>query len=94
MQTKLLAVTASSLLALAATGCHDTALDKAPGTYEKTTTSTDANGTARTKTTQTDVTVDSQGKKKAVVKSKTTTDPKGLLNKKTDSKVEAVEEER
>lgn len=94
MQTKITLLAALSAVALSVTGCHDSALDKAPGTYEKTTSSTDARGTEYKKTTTTDVSVDSEGKKKAVVKSKSTTDPEGLLNKKTTSKVEAVEEER
>lgn len=63
----------------------------APGSYEKTSSSTDANGTTVTNKTKTDVTVDEYGNKKAVVKKKTTTDPKGLMNKRTSESEEVYE---
>ena len=46
---------------------------------------TDANGTTMTRTMEKKVDVDSDGNEKTTVDSKTTTDPKGLFNKKTTS---------
>ena len=54
-----------------------------PGQYEKTTTSTDANGTTYEKKTSTDVGYDASGNKTATVKTETSKDPRGLFNKET-----------
>lgn len=70
-----------------------TVIDKPPGTYQSTVRSTDAYGTTTERQTQTQVSQDAQGNKTAVVKSKTTQDPKGLFNKTTTSKTTAVIEE-
>ncbi|MBN8530881.1 MAG: hypothetical protein J0L97_03335 [Alphaproteobacteria bacterium] len=70
----------------------DASIHRAPGKYESTTTSTDQYGTTVKREETTDVQVDSSGRKKAVVKSKTTRDPKGLLNKTTTETEKRVEE--
>lgn len=70
------------------------AADMAPGTYEKTTTRTDADGTTVKHKDSTVVQEDAYGNKKAVVKSKTTQDPKGLFNKTTTSQSKEVVKER
>ena len=69
------------------------ATDLPPGSYEKTTRTTNEQGTTTTHTSETDVYVDADGNKTAVVQSKTTEDPKGLFNKKTTQKTTVVEEE-
>jgi hypothetical protein len=101
MQNKLSDLVALSVLALGSAlalslgGCaqEQNALDKPSGTYEKTVTSTDASGTTTQKQSSTVVSEDSDGNKKAVIKSKTTQDPKGLLNKTTTSQSKQVIEE-
>ena len=82
-----------SILTVSACTMNDPA-DMPPGKYERTTTSTDANGTEYKTQKSTDVTVDEDGDKKAVVKSKSTQDPKGLFNKKTTSSESTYEEDR
>ena len=55
-----------------------------PGKYEHSTSSTDENGTTTETSKSTDVQYDSNGRKQAVVKSKTSRDPPGLFNKSTN----------
>jgi hypothetical protein len=69
------------------------ATDLPPGTYEKTVSKTDANGTTYKTEDTTEVSEDADGDKTAVVKSKTTTDPRGLFNKSTSSKTTVVRED-
>ena len=64
---------------------HNSAADLAPGTYKTSTSSTDANGTAVDKNVTTNVTVDQNGNKNVDTSTKTSTDPKGLFNKTTDT---------
>ena len=94
--TKFSAVLAVSIATLALSACHTTssATDLPPGKYEKTTSSTDANGTTTTRDNTTNVTVDQYGNKHAVVKSDTTRDPKGLFNKTTTSSTREEVQER
>ncbi|MBL0319283.1 MAG: hypothetical protein IPP74_08355 [Alphaproteobacteria bacterium] len=99
MKTNLSILTALSVLALTLSACAEdrpqrTVLDQAPGTYERTVSSTDAQGTTTEKQSSTEVSVDKTGKKKAVVKSKTTKDPKGLFNKSTTNETEQEIEEK
>lgn len=95
MKQNLSVLIAISALALGLGACaQESALTKAPGTYEKTTSSTDANGTTTKKQSSTEVTADKYGNKTAVIKSKTTKDPEGLLNKTTTSESEQVIEEK
>jgi hypothetical protein len=89
----LLAVSAT-ILTLSACSPERTALDAPPGNYEKTVSTTDANGTTTRTQSSTDVSVDKKGNKTAVVKSKTTKDPKGMMNKTTTSESEQVIEEK
>ena len=84
-----------SILVLGLSACmQDSVLNNPPGKYEKTTSSTDANGTTTEHQSSADVSVDDNGNKKAVVKSKTTKDPKGLFNKTTTSQSQQVIEEK
>ena len=96
MTKQFLALLAVSATALALSACSPerTALDAPPGNYEKTTSSTDANGTTTKTQNSTDVSVDKNGNKTAVIKSKTTKDPKGLMNKTTTNESEQVIEEK
>jgi hypothetical protein len=88
MKTKLTTIVAVSVLTLGLAACemHNKPYNPAPGSYDKTSRSTDANGTTYEQDNSTDVTVDSDGRKKTVVRTKTTKDPKGLMNKTTTSK--------
>jgi len=97
MQKTASALVITSILTVGLAGCmHErpqSALDAPPGTYEKTTRTTNADGTTVEKTTSTKVEVEDDGDKKAVVKSKTTEDPKGWFNTRTTSKSKVVLEE-
>jgi hypothetical protein len=89
--SKLMLVSAITLSTGACNMMHrEAALNSPPGTYESKTSSTDANGTTTERKATTDVRVDEYGNKKAVVETKTTTDPKGLFNKKTTSETKEV----
>lgn len=94
MEKKISTLIAVSALALGLSACQDSVLNNPPGMYEKTSISTDSSGTTREQKSSTDVSVDAQGNKKAVVKSKTTKDPKGLLNKSTTSESTQTIEEK
>jgi hypothetical protein len=78
--------------AFSLTACANTS--PAPGKYERTSTSTDAYGTTRETKAKTEVDVDQYGNKKITKETKTTTDPKGLMNKRTSTSKEVIEEER
>ena len=96
MKTKLLTALTISAMSLGLNACmmdNQRTLNSEPGRYENTTSSTDANGTKTVNESSTEVGVDSNGHKKAVTKSKTTTDPKGLFNKTTKSQTKQVIEE-
>jgi len=93
MTKSLLALSAIAATALTLSACAEqTTSTLPPGTYKNTTTSTDANGTTYKTKDSTDVSVDEYGNKKAVVKSKTTKDPKGLFNKSTSESKQVIEE--
>jgi hypothetical protein len=65
-------------------GCtYHKSSDLPPGQYEQSSKSVDADGTSRKENSTTDVYYDKDGNKKVTVDTKTTTDPKGLFNKKT-----------
>lgn len=76
----LMAVTAATL-AIAACSMNSPT-NKPPGTYKSTSEYTDSQGTTHKADQTTHVYKDSSGNKKAVVKTDTSTDPKGLFNKK------------
>ena len=86
MNKKIITLVASSALILGLAACGPTT--KAPGTYETENTSVNSAGTKTTKKNYTDVSVDRNGNKKVVSKTKTTKDPKGLFNKTTTSKTD------
>jgi hypothetical protein len=65
----------------------------APGSYDSTETSTDDKGTTTVKESTTVVTVDEYGNRKETVTSKTSRDPKGLMNK-TSKKTRHTTEEK
>lgn len=92
---KFLTVTAVTMLALGVSACAEhraaaTATSLPPGKYEHSSQSTDSRGTRTERESSTNVYVDEYGNKKAVVKSETTRDPKGLFNKTTTSKTRTV----
>jgi len=94
MKTSYPALIALSLLATGLGACtqEQSVLNKPPGTYKHSTTTTDASGTTRKQDSTTEVDMDEYGNKRAVVKSKATKDPKGLFNKSTSSSTTVVEE--
>lgn len=85
MNTQLKYVITLSALVLGLAACtpEQRVLNAPPGNYENKTSSTDSAGTTTDKKTSTNVSVDQYGNKTAVVKTKTTKDPKGLFNKTT-----------
>jgi hypothetical protein len=85
-----LLVSGASLLVMSACTPTRTVLDKPPGKYEKTTSSTSADGTTVEKTNSASVGYDANGNKQAVVKTQTTVDPPGLFNKSTTTSTEVV----
>jgi hypothetical protein len=96
MQKTLSVFITATVLAMGLSACtqEQSALNKPPGKYERTVKSTDSTGTTTERQSSTDVSVDEEGNKKAVVKSKTTRDPKGLFNKTTTSESRQVIEEK
>lgn len=93
MRTKLAiaSVLSASLFSMAA--CQATSpspTNLPPGEYEKSTESVNKYGTKTATTTNTTVSKDAHGNKTAVVKQKTTKDPKGLFNKTTTTDTKAV----
>lgn len=91
-----------STIALTVSACDSFYSDKSihttssvpPSNYNKTLTSTDIAGKKTVKKISSKVKVDSDGHKKTTYKSKTTKDPKGLMNKKTLSKTTDIKEEK
>lgn len=85
MENRTVTIIAISALALGLNACMDmkNAMDTADSKYENTSSSTDARGTETTSQTSSEVGTDAQGNKHSVIKTKTTKDPKGLMNKST-----------
>ena len=81
---KIITLTALTL-AIGLTACQQTrpVTSLPPGEYEKTTSTTNAQGTEVTKTSKTEVRRDDSGRKTATVDTKVTKDPQGLFNKET-----------
>lgn len=69
---------------------QQTAADLPPGTYESESKTTNRAGTDVKTQTETNVGYDAYGNKTAVVKTKKTTDPKGLFNKSTTESTTVV----
>ena len=65
-------------------------LNMPPGQYEKTTSSSNSNGTNVEQKKSASVGYDANGNKEAVVQSKTTIDPPGLFNKSTSTSTAVV----
>jgi hypothetical protein len=87
MKTKLTAIASVSLLTLGLAACEQhNPYNRPPSAYDKTSRSTDANGTTYEQQNSTDVEIDAAGRRKTIVRTKSTTDPKGLMNKTTTSK--------
>jgi hypothetical protein len=80
-------ILALSILALGLSACMDmkNAMDTPESKYENTSSSTDAKGTKTTSQSSSEVGTDAQGNRHSVIKTKTTKDPKGLMNKSTTS---------
>lgn len=89
---KILITGALTLISMSISGCTQDGTDLAPGKYESKTSSTDSSGTTTEQKKVTDVTVDEYGNKTAVIKSKTTKDPRGLFNKSTSSSEQVIQE--
>lgn len=83
MTKTLLTLTVLSAATLGLAACESWPTTKAPGTYKSSTESTDASGTKRTTDQTTHVYRDPSGNKRAVVETKTKTDPKGWFNSST-----------
>ena len=95
MNKKLLNLVAASAVTLSLAACMDmqNAFDMPTGKSEQTNSSTDSSGTKTTRTSSTEVERDGYGHNKTVVKTKTTRDPKGLMNKTTTSQTRDSAEE-
>ena len=87
MKNNITTILALSALALGLNACMDmqNAMDTPESKYENTSSSTDAKGTKTTSQSSSEVGTDAQGNKHSVIKTKTTKDPKGLMNKSTTS---------
>ncbi len=87
MKNKTVTIIALSALALGLNACMDikNAMDYPDSKYESTSSTTDANGTQTTRQSSSEMSKDAQGHRKSIKKSKVTTDPKGLMNKTTNS---------
>ncbi len=87
MKNKTVAIVALSALAVGLSACMDmkNAMDNAESKYENSSSSTDARGTKTTSQSSSEIGTDAQGNKHSVIKTKTTKDPVGLMNKSTTS---------
>jgi hypothetical protein len=82
----------AAVLTLSACTPAENASTLAPGTYEHSSTRTDANGTTYETKRTTDVEVDRYGNKSATVKTEQSKDPKGLFNKSSNTSTSTYEE--
>jgi len=98
MTKRYFAMIAAAATALTVSGCminETKRVETRPaGNYEETTSSTDANGTTTHTTDYTTVSTNSDGTKRVVTKTKTTKDPKGLMNKTTTEQSKHVTQQR
>jgi hypothetical protein len=85
MQKKMSTLILILLSAFGLAACQKSIFDTPPGHYENTSMNTNFKGMTTERSNVVDVTVDDQGKKKVVVKNKTTKDPEGFFNKSTTS---------
>lgn len=84
----------TALLGLSACYMEDDISNLPPGKYEKTVKSTDAYGTTHETTRSTKVDEDAYGNKRAVIEDETSSDPEGLLNKRTTKSTKTIEQKR
>ena len=82
---------ASLLAVVLLAACQNPTITKEPGTYESTSEHTNANGTTTKTNKTTHVYDDADGNRKAVVKTDTTSDPKGLFNKSKTSSTKSYQ---
>lgn len=94
MNKKLTILLALTTIVIGVSACtpEQRVLNNPPGKYEKTTSTTDSSGTTTDSQSSTNVSVDEYGNKKAVIKRKTSKDPRGLFNKTTNSSSQVIEE--
>ncbi len=85
MKTKLAVLSLGLLLAACQSG--PTPTNMAPGTYKSTAKSVDSNGTEVKRDTTTTVYKNANGTKSATVHTKTSKDPEGLMNKRTNETI-------
>lgn len=87
MKKNIVTIVTLSSLAFSLNACMDiqNALDTPENKYENTSSSTDSKGTETTRQSSSEIGTDAQGNKHSVIKTKITTDPKGLMNKSTTS---------
>ncbi len=85
MKKNMVTIVTLGALTLSLNACMDmkNAMDTPESKYENTSSTTDANGTETTRQSSSEVGTDAQGNKHSVIKTKTTKDPKGLMNKST-----------
>jgi hypothetical protein len=81
MNIKSLTLLTAAVALVSLGACTQRATDLPPGHYESESKSIDSQGTAHTRSTETDVEYDSNGNKKATSETTTSSDPKGLFNK-------------
>lgn len=84
---RMISIGAITTIALSLGACMDikNALDMPDGKSEKSSISTDANGTVTKRESSTETGLDADGNQQVITKTKTTNDPKGLFNKSTTS---------
>ncbi len=94
MKKQLLALLVTTATVAGVSACHSSPTDMPPGQYENKTSYTTTNGTEVTKKTNTTVGEDVYGNKTAVVNKKTSTDPKGLMNKSSSESTTVIDDSK
>lgn len=77
---------ATTLIVLSGCAAEHRSMMRAPGSYQTSESYTDAQGTTSQRNVQTDVTVDSRGRRRQSTTAETSRDPRGLFNKTTTKK--------
>ena len=85
MKKEFLAI-ALAVTGLSACTAEQNTAHMAPGTYERTSRTTDAAGTTTENHSYVDINEDEQGRRKTTTETEVTKDPKGLFNKSTVKK--------
>lgn len=89
----LFTIAAASSFTLAGCAMERHSMIRAPGSYESAESHTDSKGTTTSKTTKTDVSIDSRGRRQQNSTTETSRDPRGLMNKTTTKKSSTDKEE-